>query len=522
VPREVPSSAHERRWWTLGVLCLAITVIGVDNTILNVALPSMQRLLDATGSQLQWMVDSYAIVFAGLLLTAGSLGDRYGRRTMLVFGLTWFAVFSMLAARADSAIAVIVARGLMGLGGACIFPTTLSILTNTFRDPRERARAIGVWAGVSGIGIALGPVAGGLLVEHFGWQSVFYVNLPVCAAAVIGALRFVPNSRDPHDSPLDPLGAVLSIVGLGALLYGVIEAPDNGWADPHVLAGLLVGVVFLGLFALWEAYTPRPMLDVTVFKNPRFSAASATMTITYFALFASTFLLTQYFQFILGYSPLRSGLMLTPVAIGLMLAAPRAPHYVERWGTKRVVLLGLALVMFGMACYSSDAIMSSFTIGLVVRFVYGLGMGLMSTPVTESIMGSLPPSRAGVGSAINDTTRQTGGAVGVAVLGSLFLARYHSAIGALGFVPASSRAAARESIGTSLETAGHLSPSAAAQLQSAAHDAYVSSMHLTYAFAVVIIAIAVFVAWRFLPAHAVDEAPVDIDTRVVAIEDAVA
>ncbi len=512
-----------RRWWTLGVLCLTVIVIAVDNTILNVALPSIQRDLHATGAELQWMVDAYTIVFAGLLLTAGSLGDRYGRRTLLLFGLGWFGVFSVVAGMAGSSLSLIVSRALMGVGGACIFPTTLSVLTNTFRDPRERARAIGMWAGVSGIGIVLGPILGGLLVEHLGWASVFYVNVPVCAAAIVGTILFVENSRDPHESPLDPVGALTSIVGLGALLFGVIEGPDSGWSSPKVVTGLVVGALFLAAFAAWEAYTPRPMLDVKFFRNPRFSAASATITITYFALFASTFLLTQYFQFILGYSPLKSGVMLTPVAVGLMLAAPLAPRWVERIGTKRVVIYGLALVMVGMACYGSDAIMSSFTLGLCVRFVYGIGMGLVATPVTESIMGSLPPSRAGVGSAINDTTRQTGGAVGVAVLGSVFAARYHSTVGTLSFLPAGARAHAKESIGTSLETAARLPGPVGTHMQSVAHDAFVSSMRLTYTLAVIVVGIAMFVAWRFLPARALDVHEIGSDEALfIATEDAAA
>src|SRR3954469_396041 len=373
---DVPDDVYARRWWTLGTLCIALMVIGIDNTILNVALPSIVRDLHASGSQLQWMVDAYVIVFAGLLLTAGSLGDRYGRRRALMFGLVWFALFSALAGAANSPIALISAQALMGVGGAFIFPTTLSILTNTFHDAKERARAIGVWAGISGIGIVLGPVVGGILIEHFGWHWVFYVNLPICAAAIVGTWLVIPESRDPKESPLDPLGAVLSIFGLGAFLYGVIEAPDNGLGAPQVLAGLAIGVVFLTLFAIWEAHTPRPMLDVKFFRNPRFSAASATITITYFALFASTFLLTQYFQFVLGYSPLKSAAMLVPLALGLMIAAPLAPRWVERGGTKRVVVTGLALVIVGMACYGSDTIMSSLALGLLVRFVYGAGMGL--------------------------------------------------------------------------------------------------------------------------------------------------
>jgi len=493
---------HARRWFTLLTLCLCITVIGVDNTILNVALPSIVRNLDATGSQLQLIVDGYTIVFACLLLTSGSLGDRYGRRRALIFGLAWFGVFSALASRAGSPTQLIVARAFMGLGGAFIFPTTLSILTNTFRDPGERARAIGVWAGVSGIGIALGPLLGGLLVERFGWGSVFLINAPITALAILLSLRFVPTSGARAENPLDPLGALLSIIGLAFLLFGIIEGPDKGWTATPVLATLGVGALFLAVFAWWEWRSPAPMLDVRFFRNPRFSAASATITITFFALYASTFLLTQYFQFILGYSPLKSGAMLTPVAVGLMIGSPFAPRFVQRFGTKRVVVAGLLLVMLGMACYGSNSIMSSLALGLCIRLVYGLGMGTMSAPVTESIMGSLPPSRAGVGSAVNDTTRQTGGALGVAVIGSLFAARYHAAIGSLAFLPSDARAPARESIGSSLQVAARVGGQAGAELVSTAHQAFLASMRVTYAVAVLIVALAATVAWKFLPAHA--------------------
>ena len=493
---------HARRWLILGVLSLCVVVIGVDNTILNVALPSIVRSLDASGSQLQWMVDAYTIVFACLLLTAGSLGDRYGRRRMLMFGLAWFGVVSALASMAGSPGMLIAARALMGVGGAFIFPTTLSILTNTFRDPAERARAIGVWAGVAGIGIAIGPVIGGLLVEHLGWGSVFFINVPVCALTFALAWRFIPNTSAPEESPLDPIGAVLSIAGLVALLFAIIEVPNHGWVAPDVLVGFVIGLVFLGLFAAWEAHTPRPMLDVRFFRNARFSAASATITLAYFALFASTFLLTQYFQFVLGYSPLESGLMLTPVALGLMIGSPIAPRFVQRLGTKRVVVFGLVVVAAAMACYASDTIMSSFALGFGVRLVYGIGMGVTVAPVTESIMGSLPPGRAGVGSAVNDTTRQTGGALGVAVLGSIFASQYHATFDAARNLPPGVAHSARDSIGTSLQVARHLPAGVATQVRGVATDAFLSSMRITYACAVAVVLVAVFVAARFLPARA--------------------
>jgi EmrB/QacA subfamily drug resistance transporter len=495
-------SISVRRWWTLATLCLCVIIIGVDNTVLNVALPAIVRDLKATGSQLQLMVDGYTIVFACLLLTSGSLGDRYGRRWALMFGLAWFGLSSASASTASSPTGLIVARGFMGLGGAFIYPTTLSILTNTFRDPAERARAIGVWAGVSGIGIALGPLAGGLLVEHFGWSSVFLVNVPICAAALVLCPFLVPNSSARAESPLDPVGALLSIVGLASLLYAIIEAPDKGWTAPVVMACLGAGVVFLSLFAWWERRSPAAMLDVRFFKNPRFSAASATITLVFFALFGSTFLLTQYFQFILGYSPLKAGLMIAPLAIGMMVGAPLAPRLVERFGTKAVVVTGLCLVAASLVCYGSNSVMSNLGLGLFVRLFTGLGMGMTAAPVTESIMGSLPPSRAGVGSAVNDTTRQTGGALGVAVLGSIFAARYHAAIGRLLFVPADSRKSAAESIGTSLQAAARLGPDAKSQLVHAATEAYYSSMRLTYTVAAAIVGVAIVVAYRFLPARA--------------------
>jgi EmrB/QacA subfamily drug resistance transporter len=494
---------HARRWWTLLTLCICITVIGVDNTILNVALPSIVRHLNASGSELELMVDAYTIVFACLLLTAGSLGDRYGRRRALMLGLAWFGLWSAAASRASTPNELIAARCMMGIGGAFIFPTTLSILTNTFHEPRERAQAIGVWAGVSGIGIALGPLVGGLLVERFGWGSVFLINVPICAVALLMCTAFVPNTSAREDSPLDPIGAVLSILGLALLLYGVIEGPDHGWGSARVMGPIGLGVVFLVGFGFWEAHNPRPMLDIRFFKNPRFSAASATITLTFAASFGATFLMTQYFQFLLGYSPLKAGLMITPVAVGMILGSPFAPGVVNRVGTKRVVMFGLTLIAASTACSGSDAIMSSFAGGMLTRLVMGIGFGFTTAPVTESIMGSLPRTRAGVGSAVNDTTRQAGGAIGVAVMGTVFAASFRAHMGQLLYLPASSRAPARESIGTSLATAAHVGGSAGQQLLADAHSAFLSSMRLTYGVAVCVVLIALFIAWRFLPARAV-------------------
>ena len=503
----MPTSAeriHERRWWTLGVLCISLIVISVDNTILNVALPSIVKELGATGSDLQWIIDAYTIVFAGLLLTAGSLGDRLGRKYALTAGLVMFGVFSAFASQASSPGQLILARGLMGVGGAFIFPTTLSILTNTFTG-HERAKAIGIWAGVSGVGIVIGPVGGGLLLEHFSWGSVFLVNVPICIVAIGLGIFLVPNSQDPEEGRLDPLGAVLSIIGLTALLYGIIEAPDKGWGATPVLMALAVGIIVIAAFFAWELHTRYPMLDVRFFRNPRFSAASATITLTYFALFGSTFLLTQYFQFVLGYSPLKAGVMTAPVAVGIIVCAPQAPRFVDRFGTKKVVAAGLLTVALSLFLYASDTIMSSLFWGILVRTLFGAGMGFTAAPATESIMGSLPPGKAGVGSAVNDTTRQTGGALGVAVIGSIFLFRYHSVIGSADSVPRSVRPAVKDSIGAALDAARNLPPRGQAAVIELVDHAYIVSMRLAYFIAALVVLAAAAVTWRYLPAHAPDE-----------------
>src|SRR3954451_18700396 len=353
----------DRRWWVLGVLCLSLTVISIDNTILNVALPSIVESLNAQGSELQLLIDGYTVVFACLLLTAGSLGDKLGRKGILTIGLAAFGTFSAAAAFSQTSHQLILARALMGIGGACIYPSTLSILTNTFLDPRERGRAIGIWAGVSGLGVAIGPLAGGLLLEHFWWGSVFLVNLPICVTAIVLGRFLVPTTPKDEDHSLDPLGALLSIVGLVGLLYAIIEVPDRGWSDATVLTSLTVGIVFLGAFGWWEHRIAHPMLDLAFFKNPRFSAASATITMTFFALFGSTFLLTQYFQFVLLYSPLKAGMLTAPVAVGIMATAPQAPKLVERIGTKLVVVIGLLVVATGLFLYSVEAVMSSIVGG---------------------------------------------------------------------------------------------------------------------------------------------------------------
>jgi EmrB/QacA subfamily drug resistance transporter len=496
--------AYERRWYTLGVVCLALVVITIDNSILTIALPTIVRDLGASGSDLEWILDAYIIVFASLLLIAGALGDKYGRRRALSVGLVLFGTFSGFAAFASSPGMLIAARGLMGIGAAFIFPTTLSIITNTF-EGHERARAIGVWAGVTGVGVALGPLLGGILVEQFNWGSVFFVNIPICIVALVLTYFFVPTSRDPDNRPLDPLGALLSILTLVSLLYAIIKAGEVNGFTTSVIVSFLIGLVLLGIFAWWETHTSTPMVDVRVFRNARFSAASAVLTLTSFALFGSLYLLTQYFQLVLGYSPVEAGLLAMPVAIGMMGMSPNAPRLVVRFGTKRVVALGSLVIAGSLALYASNTLMSSFVGGCAVRLVFGIGLGLTSAPATESIMGSLPRSRAGVGSAINDTTRQTGGALGVAIIGSAFLVSYHHFADKTKGLSRASSAALHDSVGKVLDLATRLPEKQAATLVALSRSAFVDAMRIAYYIAAAFLVFAAIVAWKWLPARGSDD-----------------
>ncbi len=455
-------SPDPRRWWTLGVLCLSLIVISLDNTILNTALPSLQRDLDASSSQLQWIVDSYMLVFAGLLLTAGSLGDRFGRRRALEIGMLIFGLGSLLSALAPSAEALIASRALMGVGGAFIMPTTLSILTNVF-PANERAKAIGIWAAVSGLGIAIGPVAGGWLIEHASWNAVFLVNLPFVAGALVLGRVLVPESKDPAAPKLDPAGFALSIAGLTALVWSIIEAPASGWDSPRIVAGFAAAAVLLGGFVWWELRAKSPMLDLGFFRNPRFSAASGAITLAFFALFGTIFLLTQFLQGVLGHDPLTAGLWVAPVAAGLMAGAGVSAPLAARLGAKLVVAKGLGVVAIGLLMVTGADAGSGFGTVLAYELVLGLGIGLAMAPATDAVMGSLPVEKSGVGSAVNDTTRTMGGALGVAILGSVLSSIYRGDMAGL-------PAAARDSLSGALSLGDP-------QIAATARDAFVSGMH---------------------------------------------
>ena len=503
---------YSRRWWALAVLSLSLVVIGMDNTILNVAIPTLVRELEATSSQLQWMVDSYVVIFAGLLLTMGALGDRFGRKLILNLGLLIFVAGSAASAWAGSPEVLILTRGMMGIGAAMIFPSTLSIITHTF-PPAERGRAIAAWAAMAGIGVVLGPVIGGWLLGNFWWGSVFLINVPIVATALLAGWPLVPESRDPDATPLDPVGALLSIAGLVLLVFAIIEAPDRGWSDPSTLWTLAAAAVLLGIFIWWEFRAPHPMLRMEFFRNPRFSAASAAIMLVFFALFGTIFVLTQYLQFVLDYTPLQAGYRILPIAT-LIIGAPVAARLVEKIGTKVVVAVGLIVVATGLWMVSGIEIADGYPRLAWALATLGAGMGMTMAPATDSIMGSVPTAKAGIGSAMNDTTRQVGGALGVAVIGSVLASSYRDAIAsALSGLPGQVADAARESIGAALAVAGRMGADGAS-LAEAARFAFSDSMGSAALLAAGVALTGAVLVAIFLPSRAPAEAVVDDAKRV--------
>ena len=501
-----------RRWAVLAVLCLSVFLIVVDGTIVNVALPTLVRRLGATNSQLQWIVDAYTLVFAGLLLAAGSLGDRFGRRGALQLGMFLFAVFSGLAALSNTPGQLIAARAAMGVGAALIFPATLAILVNVFTVPKERAAAIGIWAAVSGLSVALGPLAGGWLIEHYSWGSVFLVNLPIAAVSLIATHFLVPTSRDAHIARFDPLGMLLSAGGIGLLVWAIIEGPEHGWTSPVSLAAFTVSAALLAAFVTWERRSDHPMLDVRVFANARFTAGSLSVTFAFFALFGFVFMVSQYFQFVRGYGAFSSGVHTVPFALFTGIAAPLSTKVAERIGTKYTVAAGLFSMAIGFSIAADTAAGAPYAKVVLAMFFMGGGLGLVNAPATEAIMGSLSPDKAGVGSAVNDTTRELGGTLGVALVGSLFSSVYSDRLGsALSTlpVPAAAKAAALDSVGAAVEVARQsgvqAGPQAGRAVKSAVDSAFVSGFHAGSWFAAGLVLVGAVIALAFLPnrgAHA--------------------
>jgi MFS family permease len=500
---------HPRRWPILGVMVFSLLIVVLDNSVLNVALRSIQQELQASQSQLEWAVNSYTLVFAGLLFTWGVLGDRYGRRLILVIGMISFGITSALCAHAATANQLIGYRALMGVAGASVLPVTLAIVTNVF-PPAERGRAIGVWAGSTGLGVALGPIVGGLLLEHFWWGSVFLINVPIAIVAVVAIAALVPESKDAHPSKIDPLGVLLSLVGVITLVFGIIRGGNlNDWWNIQVIGPIVLGIVLLAIFALFERRSSHPSLDVTLFRDARFSASTAAITLAFFALFGAVFFLSFYLQYVKDYSPLQAGLRLIPTALGLVIFAPLSERGVRLWGARFVVAVGLCIVALSFFGNQLIEVETPYWHLAILQAMLGMGMGLTVAPATTSFMSALPRDKAGTGSAVTNAFRQIGGALGVAILGSVIASVYRTNISSsLSSLPPELQKTAGESLGSTLQVVG-----AAPELENpdlivnTALHAYVDALHAGTLVAAVAALCGAAVAFKWLPKKGANPVP---------------
>jgi EmrB/QacA subfamily drug resistance transporter len=502
-------------------LCLAALIINIDVTIVNVALPSLVRELGATTTELQWVVDAYTLVFAALILAAGSFSDRVGRKGVLLAGLGVFGLGSLSGAFCTTSGQLICARVVMGIGAAAIFPATLSLIANIFTERTERAQAIGLWGATTGVGVATGPIVGGWLLEQFWWGSIFVFMVPIAVVVSVLVAVAVPTSKDPAAPRIDWRGLVLSSIGMGVLVFGVIQAPHWGWGSARTFAAIGAGLAVLAIFVRAELSTARPMLDVGLFRNLRFTAASGSITIAFFTLTGFSFLITQYFQFVKTYSPLETGVRLLPVAVSLAVASVIGTKLAVRLGNKAVVATGLALFGFDLFWMATNTGSTSYSVLIAQMIVGGGGVGLVTAPATEAIMGAVPAAKAGVGSAVNDATRLFGAALGVAVIGSVASSLYANHLGSTlpGGLPPDAAHAAKGSLGGALVAAQGLAHSgataAAHSLDLAAVGAFLHGFSGSLRVAGAITLVGAVLAATWLPARpAADDAPTQGATRL--------
>jgi EmrB/QacA subfamily drug resistance transporter len=500
---------HPRRRAILAVMCLSLLIVVIDNTILNTALPTLARVLHASTTDLQWITDAYTLTFAALLVMAGALGDRFGRRRALLLGLVIFASGSAWAALSGDASILIAARAVMGVGAAFVMPATLSILTAVF-PAKERAGAIGAWSAIAGVGIVVGPTLGGLLLAHFYWGSVFWVNVPLVAVAIAAVLAVVPDlpGRRAAGTRLDIAGALLSATAMVAIVDAVIEGPDRGWISVITLGELALGAVLVAAFVYRELHAANPLIDVRVFRHRAFSAASAAIGLTFLTLFGSLFALTQYLQLVHGYSPLSAGVRALPFAVAVMVTAPMSSRLVARVGVRAVIPAGLALMGGGLLLLTQATPTTSYTFLAIGVAIMGAGMGLVMAPAGESIMSVLPASQYGAGSAINDTVQELGGSLGIAVIGSIVASSFGHSLASSG-LPAPLIAAARPSIAAADAVAAQAGPLAPHMLQ-VAHESFTTAMTTGFTVAGIIAVAAAVLAGIALPRRATRQPEADV------------
>lgn len=495
---------NRRRWGALGFLAISLLVIALDNTVLNLALPSISKELGATSTGLQWIIDAYVLVFAGLLLTTGSIGDRFGRKRMLQFGLVIFGLFSLGAALSKSTAMLITMRAMMGIGSAAIMPSTLSIITATFRNTKERAQAIAFWSATFALGTGIGPLIGGWLLSHFHWSSVFYINVPIVIIGLVGGYFFIQESKAENPRRVDVAGCILSIIGLFALIYAIIQAGIDGWTANNVLIGFAVALVFLVAFGLWESRTREPLLPLRFFKNMSFAGANLALTLIAFAMFGTFFFMSQYLQSVHGYSPLQSGVRLLPMAGAAFIGATTSARVAQRIGTKLTVAIGIFIAAIGLFYFNRIAAVDTGYVYIALGMcITALGMGVTMSPATNSVMGSVPVDEAGVGSAMNDTNRQIGGALGVAVLGTLLNSTYVTKIDTIKWptvLPDQVMKAIRGSIQGAQVVAQNVPNTQLSQfIISKANQAFTDSMARTLLIASIVMAITAIITLIILP-----------------------
>ena len=495
------SRIHRMRWWTLAVVSVTVLLATIDETILNVAIPSLQRDLGASASSLLWMVNSYMLVFGGLLLTMGGIGDRFGRAKMLRYGLAVFALSSLGAALAQSPAQLIGARAIMGMGGAMMMPATLAVIVNVFEE-KEKPKAIAIWAMMAGIGVALGPVLGGALLKYFYWGSVFLVNVPIAGIAIAASLFFVPDSRNPESRPLDIPGALLSMGAVSALILAVIEGPQWGATSSQLVFTVGAAIVLGVGFVLRERQAAYPLLDFALFRLPRFSTGAAAVSLAFFSIAGFIFGFTQYLQFVQGHSPLAAGIRFLPIAGGFMLGAIASEELVRRFGTTRVVAAGLVIMTATTPLILLWEMDTSYLVVGPIVAVIALGIGLVFAPAAEAVMGAVGAARAGVGSAMNDVTQLLAGAFSIAVVGSVMNAIYAARLGdAVASLPAEAREIARDSIGAAVQLAASLPQEDALALSTAAKSAFTDGLGLAVLIGAGFSLVGVLIVAKFMPAR---------------------
>ena len=508
----VLESAHraapsDRRWMVLPVLCLSVFLVVVDNTIVNVALPTLNRQLGTSITSLQWIVDAYSLAFAGLLLAGGGIGDRLGRKGTMQVGLIFFGLFSAAAAAAHSTGTLITARALMGIAAAFIFPASLAILTSIFPDPSERQKALGIWGATSGIAVAFGPVVGGALLEHFWYGSIFLVNVPIVIVTFVAGQALIPRIPKVAAHRFDIRGVVLSTAGVTSLVLAIIEGPQWGWASGGTLACFAAAAIFLTAFTLLELRTEGPLLDVRVFRIPRFTGGAVSISVAFFSLFGFIFLITQYFQFVKGYSTLSAGVHTLPFAVVAAVATPLAAVLALKVGTRAVVATGLLLMAGGLvvAAFNSEATTSYWGPLIVAMVLLALGLSSITAPATEAVMGSVPDDQRGAAAGVNNTTRELGGTLGVAVFGSIFASAYApriiSAFRGLP-IPAGPKAEAHQSMAAALVVVRHAPHAAQPYLEQVAFNAFHSGLMATCLAGAGVAVVGALTVFRLLPGRA--------------------